>query len=132
MTEVQASPLGGYFVEAGRRAHVVWRLDGSHGGQREASAEIVNPPGGGSEGVWVEPLRVADGLEFNLGTSYPSARPLERYASEYRRLSGASEIDYLLPSLPLVSIRKRVWTPLREPAVVVDLFLAQRGARPGR
>ncbi len=55
-------PLEASFVEAGRRAHVVWCLDGSFSGRTDESTDVVDPPVGGSEAVWVEPWRVADWL----------------------------------------------------------------------
>jgi hypothetical protein len=121
-----STPFESYFVEAGRRAHVVWRLEGSFGGSRDASTEIINPPGGGTEGVWVEPLRVLDGLDFAVWQPDSGLLRLERCASAYRRKHGVSEISYRLPSFPSIALRKRVWVPLHEPAVIVDLQIDNR------
>lgn len=128
--ETRNCSLESYFVEAGRRAHVVWRLDGSYGGLRDASTEIVNPPGGGSEGIWVEPLRVADGLDLAVWEPEAGLVRLERFATEYRREHGVSEISYRLPAAPGLAIAKQVWVPLDEPAVVVDLRLENAADRP--
>jgi hypothetical protein len=119
-------PAGGYFVEAGRRAHVVWCLDGSFSGERDRWTEIVNPPGGGSEGVWIEPWRVADNVDFAVLLAEGAEAPLERFATQYRRHDGVSEIVSCLADYPDVVLGKRVWVPLYLPAVVVELVAANR------
>src|SRR6476620_7070950 len=98
--------LESYFVEAGRRAHVVWRLDGSYGGFRDVPTAIVNPPGGGSEGVWIEPLRVVDGIDFAIWRPEAGLLRLERYAAAYHREHGISEITYRLAALPALTAAK--------------------------
>ncbi len=123
-------PLEAYFVEAGHRAHVIWALDGSFRGSRDASMDIVNPPGGGSEGIWVEPWRVADGIHLALRRGRDAFVRVEQFATGYQRTDGVSEIACRIPALPWLRISKRVWVPLDQPAVVVDLHLDNPGEEP--
>ena len=115
--------LDNLFVESGRRAHVVWRLDGSFGGLRAVSKEIVNPPGGGTEGIWAEPLRIADYVHFHVWDASAGVTPLERNAKRYSRTVGSSEVLYQFGSHPYLSVLKTVWVPLEQPAVVVEVDL---------
>src|SRR4051794_12441138 len=105
-----AQSLESNFVESGRRAHIVWRLDGSHGGD----------PG---HGVWIGPLSVLDGLDFAVWRSDSGLLHLERFAAGYRRENGISEITYRLPDPLGLRLKKRVWVPLDEPAVVTELLV---------
>ncbi|HET6486415.1 MAG TPA: NEW3 domain-containing protein [Spirochaetia bacterium] len=113
--------LDNLFVESGRQAHVIWRLDGSFGGLRAVSKEIVNPPGGGTEGIWAEPLRLADYVHFHVWDSSAGLTPLERNAKRYTRNLGSSEVFYQFGSHPYLSVLKTVWVPLERPAVIVEL-----------
>ena len=115
--------LDNLFVESGRRAHVIWRLDGSFGGLRAVSKEIVNPPGGGTEGIWAEPLRLADFVHFHIWEASEGQQAVERNAKGYTRHVGLSEIEYRFGALPGLSALKRIWVPLASPAVVVELIL---------
>jgi hypothetical protein len=115
--------LDNLFVEAGRRSHVIWRLDGSFGGLRAVSKEIVNPPGGGTEGIWAEPLRLADFVHFHLWDAAEGQDSVERNAKTYTRQVGYSEIEYRFGSRPGLAALKTIWVPLDLPAVVVELAL---------
>ncbi len=115
--------LDNLFVESGRRAHVIWRLDGSFGGLRAVSKEIVNPPGGGTEGIWAEPLRLADFVHFHVWEAENGLAAVERNAKRYSRHVGWSEILYEFGSHPWLRVRKTVWVPLKKPAIVVELTL---------
>ena len=113
----------GLFVEAGRRAHVILRQDGTFSDERERSTEIVNPPGGGSEGIWIEPWRVADGLEVVL-----DEQPLEQLAIGYERQDGVSTIEHRIRQG--LRLAKRIWVPMQLPAVVIELELRNDGREP--
>ncbi len=115
--------LDNLFVEAGRRAHVIWRLDGSFGGLRAVSKEIVNPPGGGTEGIWAEPLRLADFVHFHVWDAVEGLDSVERNAKSYTRHVGFSDIEYRFGARPGLAAFKRIWAPLDLPAVVVELAL---------
>jgi hypothetical protein len=122
--------LDNLFVESGRQAHVIWRLDGSYGGLRAVSKEIVNPPGGGTEGIWAEPLRLADYVHFHLWDADCGLAAVERHAKRYTRTPGSSEIFYQFGTHPHLEARKTVWVPLRARAVVVELVLRNVSDRP--
>lgn len=118
-----ARRLDGLFVEAGRRCHLAARLDGSWGDARRAGPDLVNPPGGGTEGLWVEPLRLLDALRFYLWEPGGEAVLLERHCVEYRRELGCSRLRHLLPQYSHLRPEKRVWVPRHWPAAVFELSL---------
>lgn len=121
--------LDNLFVEAGRQAHVIWRLDGSFGGLRAVSTEIVNPPGGGTEGIWAEPLRLADYVHLHVWDGGGGLTSVERNAKRHSRRVGWTDIDYEFGSHPYLKVRKTVWVPLQQPAVVIEATLTNRSDR---
>ncbi|HID61163.1 MAG TPA: hypothetical protein EYP49_00225 [Anaerolineae bacterium] len=121
--------LDGLYVEAGRRAHIVARLDGSYGGFREVSKEIVNPPGGGGEGVWVEPLRLLDYVHFYIWDEQHGLASVERYCEQYVREVGYSRFVHRFASHPYLEVEKRVWVPRHHAAVVIGLILKNESDR---
>ncbi len=121
--------LDNLFVEAGRQAHVIWRLDGSFGGLRAVSTEIVNPPGGGTEGIWAEPLRLADYVHLHVWDAGGGLTAVERNARRHSRRVGWTDIDYEFGSHPYLKVRKSVWVPLQQPAAVVEATLTNRSDR---
>jgi hypothetical protein len=122
--------LDNLFVESGRQAHVIWRLDGSFGGLRAVSTEIVNPPGGGTEGIWAEPLRLADYVHLHVGDAAGGLAAVERNAKRHSRRVGWTDIDYEFGSHPYLKVRKTIWVPLQRPAVVVEARLENRSDQP--
>jgi hypothetical protein len=119
--------LDNLFAESGRQAHVVWRLDGSFGGLRAVSTEIVNPPGGGTEGIWAEPLRLADYVHLHVSDTVGGVQPVERSAKRHSRRLGRTEITYELGAIPWLKIRKTVWVPRERPAVCLEIELRNQG-----
>ena len=115
--------LDGLYVEAGRRAHIMGRLDGSYAGFREVSKEVVNPPGGGSEGVWVEPLRLLDYVHFHVWDETHGLASLERCCEQYIREVGYSRFVHRFASHPYLKVEKHVWVPRHYEAVVIGLIL---------
>ena len=132
--EIQISrrSLDGLYVEAGRRAHIMGRLDGSYGGFREVSKEIVNPPGGGTEGVWAEPLRLMDYVHFHIWDEHNGLASLERNCEQYVREVGYSRFIHRFASHPYLGVEKRVWVPRHRPAVVIELHLMNESDRERR
>ena len=118
--------LYNFFAESGRRAHVLWRLEGSYGGLQEVSKEIVNPPGGGGEGIWVEPLKLMDYLHFYLWTEESGLISLESYPKDYIKRVGYSEILYQFSPIKYLDIVKRIWVPLDLEAVVIEIELINK------
>jgi len=116
--------LDNLFAESGRQAHVVWRLDGSFGGLRAVSSEIVNPPGGGTEGIWAEPLRLADYVHLHVWDKDGGLSNVERGAKRYTRRVGSSEIFSQFSAQPWLTLLKTIWVPLLGPAVVIDARLS--------
>lgn len=121
--QVSRRRLDGLFVEAGRRAHIMGRIDGSYGGFRELSKEIVNPPGGGTEGVWVEPLRLADYVHFYIWDKEGGLAQVERHCEQYVREVGWSRFVHRFASHPSLAVEKRIWAPRHNEAVVIGLSL---------
>ena len=120
---VSRQRLDGLFVEAGRRAHIMGRLDGGYGGFREVSKEIVNPPGGGTEGVWVEPLHLLDYVHFFIWDKEHGLAALERHCEQYVREVGYSRFRYRFASHPYLEVERLVWVPRQHQAGVVGLTL---------
>jgi hypothetical protein len=74
---------------------------------------MLNPPGRGSEGVWIEPWRVLEGLDVRIEQGEGAKTTLEDMASGYSRQDGLSVIRHEHAE---VSIGKRVWVPLYAPS----------------
>jgi len=118
------------YAIAGKRVHAIWRIDGSFSGLTNAERfTYVNPPGGGEEGIWDLPIKLADHVHAYVWDEEFGKEWVESKCIKFVSKPGYVEHLYFLPRHRF-SIKKTVFVPENEEALVLYLDVTNSTDKP--